>query len=91
MSIHSSLRGADSLKGERSVLKRVERIEKLAKDGKFDSEEDSVWGIPKVRTKFKVVSAKKAKEKAEAAAAAEAEAAGEGAETPEGEDAKAES
>ena len=89
MSIHSSLRGADSLKGERSVLKRVERIEKLAKDGKFDADEDSVWGIPKVRTKFKVVSAKKAKEKAEAEAAAAA--AAEGAEASEGEDAEAES
>ena len=86
MSIHSSLRGADSLKGERSVLSRVERIEKLAKDGKFDLEADSVWGIPKVRTKFKVVSAKKAKEKAEAEAEAEAAAAAETAEATEGDD-----
>ncbi len=62
MSIHSSLRGADSLTGERSVLTRVERITKLKKDGKFDEENDSVWGLPKVRTKFKVVSTKKAKE-----------------------------
>ena len=71
MTIHSSLRGIDTLAGERSVLKRVERIQKLAKDGKFDTEGDSVWGLPKVRTKFKVVSAKKAK--AMAAAAAEEE------------------
>ena len=77
MSIHSSLRGADSLTGERSVLTRVERIAKLQKDGRFDPESDAVWGLPKVRTKFKVTSGKKAKalEQAKAdAAAAQAEA-----------------
>ena len=70
MTIHSSLRGVDTLTGERSVLKRVERIAKLAKDGKFDEDNDSVWGLPKVRTKFKVVSGKKAKALAEQAKAA---------------------
>ena len=65
MTIHSSLRGIDTLTGERSVLKRTERIAKLAKDGKFDEESSSVWGLPKVRTKFKVVSGKKAKALAE--------------------------
>ena len=79
MSIHPSLRGVDTLTGERSVLTRIERITKLAKDGKFDVEESSVWGLPKVRTKFKVVSGKKAKalaqqrEEAAAAKAAEGE------------------
>ena len=75
MSIHSSLRGADSLTGERSVLTRVERIAKLTKVGKFDQER-SVWGLPKVRTKFKVAGVKKKKEAegeaAEGAAAAPA-------------------
>jgi len=61
MTIHSSLRGVDTLTGERSVLKRIERIEKLKRDGKFDTEEDSVWGLPKVRTKFKIAGAKKKK------------------------------
>jgi small basic protein (TIGR04137 family) len=61
MTIHSSLKGIDTLKGERSVLTRVERIKKLQKDGSFNSEESSVYGLPKVRTKFKVVSGKKAK------------------------------
>ena len=61
MSIHSSLRGASSLIGERSVLTRVERLQKLTKEGKFDVEKDSVYGLPKVRTKFRVVSGKKAK------------------------------
>jgi small basic protein (TIGR04137 family) len=60
MSIHSSLKGVDTLVGERSVLTRVERIEQLAKEGKFDKESTSVWGLPKVRTKFAVASGKKA-------------------------------
>jgi small basic protein (TIGR04137 family) len=76
MTIHSSLRGVDTLSGERSVLKRIERIQKLAKDGKFDEEGGSAWGLPKVRTKFKVAGAKK--KKAEAAEGEEGEAAAEG-------------
>ena len=75
MSIHPSLRGVNTLVGQRSVLTRIERLEKLAKDGKFDEESDSVYGLPKVRTKFKVAGGKK-KKKAEA----EADAAAEGAE-----------
>jgi small basic protein (TIGR04137 family) len=77
MSIHSSLRGVDTLVGQRSVLTRVERIHKLARDGKFDLENDSPYGLPKVRTKFKVVSAKK-KKAAEAEAASKAEEEGKG-------------
>ena len=61
MTIHSSLRGVNTLTGERSVLTRQERITKLAKDGKFDPEKSNVWGLPKVRTHFKVAGAKKAK------------------------------
>ncbi len=60
MSIHPSLTGVDTLRGERSVLTRVERILKLAHDGKIDPENDSPLGLPKVRTKFKVAKAKKA-------------------------------
>ena len=81
MTIHSSLRGVDTLSGERSVLKRIERIQKLAKDGKFDEEGGSAWGLPKVRTKFKVAGAKKKK-------AAEGE--GEGEAAAEGEEKKEE-
>ena len=73
MSIHPSLRGVNTLVGQRSVLTRVERIQKLAKDGKFDVESDSPYGLPKVRTKFKVVSAKKKKAAAAAAKLAEEE------------------
>ncbi len=61
MTIHSSLRGVNTLVGERSVLTRVERIAKLKKDGRFDPQADSAYGLPKVRTKFKVTSGKKAK------------------------------
>ena len=74
MSIHTSLRGVDNLEGERSVLSRVERIQKLTRDGKFDAEKDSAWGLPKVRTKFKV---KKVKEAEPAAGEAAAETEGE--------------
>jgi small basic protein (TIGR04137 family) len=58
MSIHSSLKGADTLRGERSVLTRFERILKLIKDGKIDEEESSAFGLPKVRTKFKIAKPK---------------------------------
>jgi len=82
MSIHSSLRGADNLVGERSVLTRVERLEKLQKDGKFDPETGSVYGLPKVRTKFKTASGKKAKaleqEREDALAAKDGEGSAEG-------------
>jgi len=82
MSIHSSLRGADNLVGERSVLTRVERLQKLQKDGKFDPETGSVYGLPKVRTKFKTVSGKKAKalekEREDALAAKDGEGSAEG-------------
>lgn len=71
MSIHSSLRGVNTLVGQRSVLSREERIQKLAKDGKFDLTKGSPYGLPKVRTKFKIVGAKKKKAAAEAAPAAE--------------------
>jgi small basic protein (TIGR04137 family) len=82
MSIHPSLRGVDNLVGQRSVLSRVERIQKLTNDGKFDQENDSVYGLPKVRTKFKQIGGKKKKkaeaEEGEAAEGAEGEAAAEG-------------
>ena len=69
MSIHSSLRGVSTLVGDRSVFTRKERLEILAKQGKFKEGERSVIGLPKVRTRFKIAGAKKAA-KAEAPAAA---------------------
>ncbi len=58
MSIHPSLRGADSLTGQRSVYTRVERLTKLFKEGKL-GEDDSAYGLPKVRTQYKVAKKKK--------------------------------
>ncbi len=60
MSIHPSLRGVNTLIGDRSVFTRIERLQKLMHDGKL-SEDDSPYGLPKVRTRFKVKSKKKAK------------------------------
>ena len=69
MSQHPSLRGFDKNKKHRSVLKRYERISLLKEKEKW-SEEDSVFGLPKVKIiKFKIK-----KEKAVAAEGAEAEA-----------------
>lgn len=69
MSIHSSLRGSNTLIGERSVFTRVERLAILKKDGRFKEESSSVYGLPKVRTRFKVAGAKKAAKAAKADAA----------------------
>ena len=79
MSIHPSLRGVDTLVGERSVYTRLERIQILMKAGKFDPAGDQVHGLPKVRTRFKAVGKKKA-----AAPKAEAEAGAEAVSEPEG-------
>lgn len=68
MSIHSSLRVGDNLKGERSVFTRVERLAVLKKSGKFDEETGVVHGLPKVRTRYKVAVVKKVKEAAAPAA-----------------------
>jgi len=59
MSIHPSLRGVDTLRGDRSVFTRIERIQRLAKEGKLDTETDSPYMLPKVRTVFKVKKPKK--------------------------------
>lgn len=59
MSIHSSLVIKAGLNRQRSVLNRMERIEKLAGEGRW-REGDSVYKLPKVRT---LVLKKKAKEK----------------------------
>ncbi len=68
MSIHRSLRGVNTLTGERSVLTRFERVQKMLRDGKIARDAASPYGLPKMRTRFKVVTGKRAKEVAEAAA-----------------------
>ena len=60
MSMHKSLKLKNTLQRQRSVLTRWERIEKLMEQDKF-IEGDSVLGLPKVRTKFKVRSRKSIK------------------------------
>ena len=69
MSIHSSLKNSGGMRGSRNVWTRVERLAALQKVGRW-TEEDSVLGLPKVRTRFKTKTKKQLK--AEAAAAREA-------------------
>ena len=58
MSIHSSLKLSGAGGGQRNVWSRVERIAALKKAGRW-KDGDKVVGLPKVRTKFKLKSAKK--------------------------------
>lgn len=64
----------------RSVLTRAERIEMLTEEGKFDPEENSPLGLPKVRVRTSKAGTKS--KKAEEAPVEGAEAEGEAAETP---------
>jgi len=56
MSLHKSLRGADVLGGVRNVLKKIERIKRLIKQGLW--EDGKIYNLPKV----KIVKLKKIKE-----------------------------
>lgn len=69
MSIHSSLKISGNMRGQRNVWSRVERLAVLKREGRW-TDGDSVIGLPKVRTQFKVKSKKQLK--AEMAAAREA-------------------
>ena len=53
MSIHKSLASQNKLTRSRNVLKRIERLQVLKDAGKLE-ESRSVFGLPKVRTSFKV-------------------------------------
>ena len=66
MSVHKSLYLGSSLNSIRSVFTRRERLEKLTESEDFQ-EGDSVYGLRKVRTRFKTMSKKQMK----AAAASE--------------------
>ena len=61
MSIHSSLKYSAALSRARNVYKRIERLQVLLEDERW-SEEKSVYGLPKVRTRFKSAVKKKKKE-----------------------------
>jgi small basic protein (TIGR04137 family) len=71
MSVHRSLKGRSLLARSRNVFRRIERLEVLEKDGRRQSG-DSVYGLPKVRTRLKV---KKIRGPAEAKAEAKGAAA----------------
>lgn len=49
MSLDNSLKNRGGLKGRRSVLTRAERIAKMEREGNFDGEADSPFGLPKFR------------------------------------------
>ena len=65
MSIHKSLVIKSKLARTRNVWRRVERINKLEEDGKFGADQ-SVFGLPKVKTRIKVRTKKSAKAAKEA-------------------------
>ena len=71
MSIHRSLKSRGNLIRKRNVWTRIERIEALRKEGRWE-EGDPVTGLPKVRPHFKTKSKKKLKESAAAEKAKEA-------------------
>ncbi len=63
MSQHSSLRSRGVSKRHRSVFKRFERIKILKKEGKW-TQNDSIFGLPKVKSiKIKVKKEKALEEK----------------------------
>lgn len=76
MSVHRSLVTKDTLKRQRSVLTRAERIQKLKEDEKWE-DNMSAFGLPKVKV-VKVAKKKgkpkEAEDKPEAEAGTEAEA-----------------
>lgn len=51
MSLHSSLRTSGALASKRNVLKRSERIERLAERGKVDPKQRKVLHLPKTLVK----------------------------------------
>ncbi|MDR3211054.1 MAG: small basic protein [Planctomycetota bacterium] len=74
MSIHSSFRNSNSSSKHRNVLTRLERLEKLTAAERWNSEEQGLFGLPKVRS-IKVAMKKKKKAVAEEEATAAAPAA----------------
>ncbi len=49
MSLDKSLKPKNRLTRRRNVLTRTERIEKLEEEEAWDEQEDSVFGLPKVK------------------------------------------
>ncbi|MEQ8767730.1 MAG: small basic protein [Planctomycetota bacterium] len=49
MSIHKSLAPKNMLARSRNVLTRVERLAILQRDGRWKGDQNSIFGLPKVR------------------------------------------
>ena len=64
MSVHRSLVPRNTLKRSRNVLSRAERIAKLKEEGRW-TEENSVFGLPKVLAEKKGKKKKGKKKKTE--------------------------
>jgi len=85
MSLDRTLKIKGGLRGSRSVLTRAERIARLTDEGKFDPEEDSPLGLPKVKVRHSKAGTKiKKAEEAPAAEGAEGVEGVEGAQAAEG-------
>lgn len=69
MSIHRSLASRSKLKRQRNVLSRVERIEKMVDQGRWNAG-DTVFGLPALKVlKIKTGKEKKKEKETEEAAA----------------------
>jgi len=64
MSLDRSLKMKDALSRHRNVLNRMERLEILADESRWDEQKDSVFGLPKVAHR-KTAAGKKTKKKEE--------------------------
>ena len=76
MSLHRSLKGNSALSRHRNVLTRTERLARLEKEKRWDEEDGSIFGIPKVLSIKVGGKKKKAKKDEETGAEETAEAAG---------------
>ena len=62
MSVDRSLKNSNALTRHRNVLTRAERLEILEDEDRWNSENDSVYGLPKVANRKSVSGKKKKKE-----------------------------
>jgi small basic protein (TIGR04137 family) len=63
MSLHKSLKLRNLLQRRRNVLTRHERLERLKSQGRLDPEQDSVFGLPKVKVQATVIRKTKKRQK----------------------------
>ncbi len=68
MSLDKSLKSKSALSRHRNVLTRAERVLKLQDEGKWDEENSSPFGMPKVGHRKPSVGKKSSKKKKEEAA-----------------------